>query len=394
MHSRTQQSDSKSNVENIIVQYASTIIELETEEAVLWNLVKNCVAKLDFEDCVIYKADYESKQLIQIAAHGPKNPDGFNILSALKIPFGKGITGSVFESRVSEIVNDTSKDERYIVDDSFRNSELAVPIIIKDKVWGVIDCENYQLSFFTNRHVEIIEAFASICAVKLARIEAEKALASKQNSIREMQNSLLEMRVESFKSQINPHFTFNALNAIQYFITNDDKEKALRYQGLFSKLLRKYLLHISDEMNPLEEEVRMLQWYLKLQQLRYDDKFEYELEIDEKHFDKNVPTFLLQLIVEEKVELMMMSNTHKGKLSINAECEDQVLKIEIKKLMNKQSFYLRNDDNYRTGHFSWVNYLELLNKIKKPKIEFSLKNNNLMNANMIEKITVLRIPLN
>lgn len=159
------------NVEKIIDQYESTIIHLETEEAILWNLAKNCVAKLNFDDCVIYKADYAKKELIQKAAHGPKNPDGFNVFSPIKIPFGKGITGSVFEKGISEIVNNTIRDERYIVDDSFRNSEIAVPIIVKDKVWGIIDCENYSINFFTPRHQKILESFAAICADKIAKIE-------------------------------------------------------------------------------------------------------------------------------------------------------------------------------------------------------------------------------
>lgn len=386
-------SDFKNSVENIIIQYASTIIGLESEEAVLWNLAKNCIGKLGFEDCVIYKADHENKVLVQKAAHGPKNPDGLNIYAPIKIPFGEGITGHVVLSGKSEIVNNTSNDPRYIVDDSFRNSEMTIPIIIKEKVWGVIDCENYHLNFFTKKHLEIVEALASICGVKIARIEAEKALATKQDSLQEMQKSLLEMRVDSFKSQINPHFTFNALNAIQFFITNDDKAKALKYQSLFSKLLRKYLLHISDERNQVEEEIRMLNWYLTLQQMRYEDRFEFDIKVEESLYPLKIPTFLIQLLIEEEVETTVMSNRKVSKISIDINYSDQIIIVKVNHIIDSSAEFKREDDNYRIDHFSWVNYVELLNKLNRSPIVFSHKTNNLTEENMTEKLTELRIPI-
>jgi len=167
--------------------FATSLLEKNTEEEILWDLIDNCVSQLGFVDCVIYLLDRERNVLVQKAAFGTKTSGRHQILNPITIPVGKGIVGSVAACRRAEIIPDTSLDERYIVDDERRFSEIAVPIIAGDRVIGVIDSEHPSKNFFTGDHLKTLEAVASLCANKLVRIWAEEELRSV--------NSDLERRV-------------------------------------------------------------------------------------------------------------------------------------------------------------------------------------------------------
>ena len=70
-------------------------MNISTVNDILWDICRNCVSRLHFEDCVIYLLDDEGKMLQQKAAYGPKNPKEFEILNPIEIPVGKGIVGDV-----------------------------------------------------------------------------------------------------------------------------------------------------------------------------------------------------------------------------------------------------------------------------------------------------------
>ena len=352
-------------LEDTLVYFATSIIRKNTEEEILWDLAKNCISRLGFVDCVIYEIDYRRDVLVQKAAYGPKNPRSYDILEPIEIALGKGITGTVGVTGKAEIVTDTSKDDRYIVDDEARLSEITVPIIVEDKVWGVIDCEHPEKNFFTYRDLRILKSIASICAVKLARIGVERELALKRSALLNVQRELVDLRVKSLRRQMHPHFLFNALNAIQYFITSDKKKEALRYHTLFSKLIRKYILHLDEEMIVLEEEIRMITWYLKLQLLRYHHRFSYTIRIDESIYHLSIPALTIQLVTEELVENMVMSNSGRGELVLAFDYRKQVLEFKaVLKLPAVTAFKRQSDHDYRSGLLTWFEYVDLLNRLR------------------------------
>ena len=77
------------------------------------------------------------------------------------------LLATVAKTAKSEIVNDTSKDKRYIVDDEVRLSEITVPILSQGKVIGVIDSEHKDKNYFTQEHVKTLESIASLVGIKL-----------------------------------------------------------------------------------------------------------------------------------------------------------------------------------------------------------------------------------
>jgi len=90
-----------------------------------------------------------------------------------------------------------------------------------------------------------------------------------------------ELRLESLRGQMNPHFIFNSLNSINYFISQNDRLSANRYIADFSRLIRSFLGNLSKEYVPFENELELLKDYLRLEHLRFSDKFDYTIEIPE-----------------------------------------------------------------------------------------------------------------
>jgi len=176
--------------------FATSLLERDTEEEILWDLAQNCVSQLGFVDCVIYLAEPGNAVLVQKAALGPKSPGGRLILNPIQIPIGHGIVGSVAQSRIPARVGDTSLDPRYIVDDAPRLSEIAVPIVSKDELLGVIDSEHPERDFFTEDHLNILTAIASLCANRLTRARAQEELrafnATLERRIDERTTALME----------------------------------------------------------------------------------------------------------------------------------------------------------------------------------------------------------
>lgn len=156
--------------------FAAALLEAETVEDVVWSIVKQAVARLGYEDCVVYLLGDDGETLEQKAAHGPKNPRETDVKDPIILEIGQGITGSVALSKKGEIVNDTSKDPRYIVDDEVRLSEITVPILDDDKVIGIIDSEHRSKDFYSAEDLSILTAIASMAATKIQRLKTTESI--------------------------------------------------------------------------------------------------------------------------------------------------------------------------------------------------------------------------
>lgn len=161
-------------IEHTINYFSSSLFGKNTVDEILWDVAKNCIGRLGFVDCVIYLLDEDRQLLIQKAAYGSKNPHAFEIYNPMDIAVGDGIVGGVAKTKEAIRVKDTSLDERYIADDQYRLSELAVPLIYNNKVIGVIDSEHPRADFFTERHLNVLKTISSLCANKVAKAIADQ----------------------------------------------------------------------------------------------------------------------------------------------------------------------------------------------------------------------------
>ncbi len=163
--------------EKILNQFAVSLYGKNTTDDILWDIAHNCIELLHFEDCVIYRADYDREMLIQTAAAGPKKIANVRVVhNPIEIPFGKGIVGAVVISGKPELIKDVRLDNRYIIDDATRISEITVPIIVDGKIFGIIDSEGFREDFYTNRHLTLLQNIAAVCASRLLKLLAEEQL--------------------------------------------------------------------------------------------------------------------------------------------------------------------------------------------------------------------------
>jgi ligand-binding sensor domain-containing protein/putative methionine-R-sulfoxide reductase with GAF domain len=304
--------------EQAINYFASSMAEHQAEESILWDVAKNCIGRLKFEDCVIYIMDEKKGVLVQTAAHGRKSPRQFVINKPLEIKKGMGIVGNVAKNARAEIIPDTTKDPRYIVDDEQRLSEISVPMIYNGKVLGVIDCEHSKKQFFTQKHLSILTTIASLCANKIVRARAEAEKQQAQRTLMDTQQKMTEVEMQALRAQMNPHFIFNCLNSINRYIVKSDQATASLYLTRFAKLIRLILDNSNSKNVILSNELEALKLYIEMEALRFDKKFTYRISVaDNVSTDSlEVPPLIIQPYVENAIWHGLLHKEQEGRLHI------------------------------------------------------------------------------
>ncbi|HJS55741.1 MAG TPA: histidine kinase, partial [Chitinophagaceae bacterium] len=302
-HKKQRLQKEKLETEQAINYFASSMYSQQSVDNILWDVARNCIGRLQFEDCVIYLLDEEKEVLVQKAAHGPKNPKQFEIDKPIEIPLGKGIVGSVAITGRPEIITDTTKDPRYIVDDERRNSEISVPIKSDGKVIGIIDCEHSKKGFFTQKHLSILTTIASLCANKIIRTRAEQEKQKTQMMLMETERKMTEVEMQALRAQMNPHFIFNCLNSINRYIVKSDQATASLYLTRFARLIRLILDNSNSKNVILSHELEALKLYIEMEALRFDKKFDYAIVVDKTVNPDNVevPPLIIQPYVENAI---------------------------------------------------------------------------------------------
>ncbi len=142
--------------------------------------------------------------------------------------------------------------------------------------------------------------------------------------ITEMNHKISELTQANLRQQMNPHFIFNTLNSIQYYMYQNDKLATNTYLTKFSSLMRKILDNSTKTSIPLRDELDALTLYLDLERLRFKDKFNYEITVDEE-IDPllyKVPTMLIQPYVENSICHGLMPKDEKGVVKIDMKLEE------------------------------------------------------------------------
>lgn len=116
------------------------------------------------------------------------------------------------------------------------------------------------------------------------------------------QQQMHAIELQALRSQMNPHFVHNSLNAIQYYIQRNEVEQSEEYLSKFSKLIRAFFELSRKQTITLDEEVHLLDNYLSIEKLRFEDKLHYEITVDDAlEEDTEIPSMLLQPLVENAV---------------------------------------------------------------------------------------------
>jgi len=141
-----------------------------------------------------------------------------------------------------------------------------------------------------------------------------------------------DLKLQALQAQMNPHFIFNALSAIQAFMLKGAREEANMYLTSFSDLMRSYLYASHKRMVSISHEINLLTQYLKLQSLRMSFPFDFEIKVaEEVDVYQQIPALFLQPYVENAVQHGLLNKKGAGKLEIHflMQGEDALL-VQIK----------------------------------------------------------------
>jgi LytS/YehU family sensor histidine kinase len=146
-----------------------------------------------------------------------------------------------------------------------------------------------------------------------------------------LEQELQGVQQNALRQQMNPHFIFNALSSIQYFILNGDKESSNDYITKFSRLMRSILDNSQSDMIPLVDELAMIRLYLELESMRFRGGFQYELvgPKDEGDLAVTLPAFLLQPYVENAIWHGLAPKEGRGHVRVRIETDDERIHCRI-----------------------------------------------------------------
>ncbi|MBC8767191.1 histidine kinase [Arenibacter sp. BSSL-BM3] len=197
----------------------------------------------------------------------------------------------------------------------------------------------------------------------------------RSNKQQKLANNLLALK--SLRSQMNPHFIFNALNSVNNFIAKSDERSANRYLSDFSTLMRAVLENSDEDFIPLSKELELLELYTKLEHSRFTDKFDYKIEIDQNiDIDAfQIPPMLLQPYIENAIWHGLRYREDKGFLKIELRQKDKnAMEISITDngIGRKKSKAIKTQNQKKQKSKGMGNIkkrIEILNDMYKDKVD-------------------------
>ena len=197
------------------------------------------------------------------------------------------------------------------------------------------------------------------------------------NRKQQLANRLVELR--SLRSQMNPHFIFNALNSVNHYIATNDERKANQYLTGFSTLMRKVLSFSELEFIELDQELELLKLYLELEHERFAEKFDYTVSVDDSvdTGDWKMPPMLIQPFLENAIWHGLRHKESKGTLALNIQVSNNHLTFEVAdngigRQAAKAIYAQSKKKNKSHGISNTHNRIELVNSLYKTDINLRI----------------------
>jgi sensor histidine kinase YesM len=259
-------------------------------------------------------------------------------------------------------------NEHFIVDESAKI--LHGQLNIKSLIWYPFAFYEHGYYLFTlnqimeykqwtNEEIDFLESVAKMINLALIKIRL-------LNEWKQTEEQLIETKERSLISQMNPHFIFNTLTAIQSYIYKSTPSEANQYISSFALLMRTYLKYSRKEFITVKEEVIALRYYLELQKLRFDNKFDYSVSFDneEELALLEIPPMLTQPLVENAIEHGIHNKKGKGNVNISFSLSDNYITftveddgpgVEFTKNLNRNSDHLSASFSIIKERLEWLN---------------------------------------
>ena len=203
-------------------------------------------------------------------------------------------------------------------------------------------------------------------------------LRNQRNKAR-IHRAMLEAEQKALRTQMNPHFIFNSLNSIQYFILDKDEESADLYLADFSSLMRKILENSKQNFITLQNELETIQLYLSLENLRFEEKFNYSIDLGDEIDPEaiRIPPMLLQPYLENAIWHGLMQKEGKGKIDVQFRIKDKKylsIRLEDDGVGRAKAAQLssRRKGHRSTGMKNIEERITLINKIYKTDLSIRI----------------------
>jgi len=199
-----------------------------------------------------------------------------------------------------------------------------------------------------------------------------------EKRVLDIEKQLFETELQALRLQMNPHFIFNTLNSIQSFILTNDTDKAVNYLGKFSQLMRQILANSRESYISVDEELKGLRYYMDIEKLRFDNKFDYSVSLDPEIDGEfmEIPPMVIQPYVENAIIHGLIHKRGTGQIDLNVSLVNDYMLwvIEDNGIGRSKAMKIREDSGLHRksrGMLITMERLEVLNKINKDK--FSVK---------------------
>jgi len=207
---------------------------------------------------------------------------------------------------------------------------------------------------------------------KIKKSEQEKAQKEKR---------VAGLELQALRSQMNPHFVHNSLNAIQYFIQRKEVELSENYLSKFSQLIRLFFEYSRRQTITIKEELELLTNYLDIEKLRFEQKLNYNITVCEKIDveEQRIPSMLLQPIVENAVNHGLFHKKENGTVEVLfKQLKEDSFKVTIKDdgigINKAKSIFKASSKNYQSNSSNVLRErLDLLNKNKEWQVDYKIE---------------------
>lgn len=212
--------------------------------------------------------------------------------------------------------------------------------------------------------------------LKIIKIQIRK----KEKAKSQQEKRIAGLELQALRSQMNPHFVHNSLNAIQYFIQRSEVELSENYLSKFSQLIRLFFEYSRRQTVTIQEEIDLLKNYLDIEKLRFEEKLNYTIHVCEA-FDKEeqlIPSMLLQPIVENAVNHGIFHKKENGNISVQFKYIDELTyKVSIEDdgigIQKSKALFKASSKNYQSNSSKVLQErLDLLNQSKDWKISYEV----------------------
>ncbi len=220
----------------------------------------------------------------------------------------------------------------------------------------------------------------------------------KQRIAKEQRISI-DMKQKLLRSQLNPHFIFNALAAIQQFIyQKKNPVETGDYLGKFSQLTRMILNHTEKDLITLEEEIEFINNYLALQKLRFDEPFDYQVLVDDnlEIEEVMVPPMVTQPFIENSIEHGILHKQEKGEIEVVFKEQNGLLKITLHDNgigREKATFMKRNQEHRSMATQITLERLKTLQKVFRKKANLAIDDITDSEEKVIGTQVIVNLPL-